>query len=383
MRFSVQRADYFATVRLTETMQLLPKNHVRDLKVYEPGRPLEEVAREVGLDPETLVKLASNENALGPSPKAISAMEKAAGTMHLYPDGGAYYLRSALATHIGVAENQLIFGNGSNELIELLGRVFLDRNTNIVMSECAFIIYHLVAMANEAETRMVPMRSFTHDLSAMLEAIDENTRVVFIANPNNPTGTMVTEEELKAFMQAVPPHVLVVFDEAYIELLQPAEAPDTISHLASNQAIILRTFSKAYGLAGLRVGYGVATPAIIQLLEKFRQPFNVNAMAQSAAVASLEDTDFVARTRKLVAAGLAFFEQACSDMGLETVPSVANFLLVKTGRGREVFSALQQHGVIVRPMDPYGLPDYIRITTGTHHENEACVVALKKVLAST
>lgn len=361
-------------------MPIHPKLFVNDLTVYEPGRPLEEVAREFGLEPGELVKLASNENSLGPSPKAVEAMRSVAPEMHLYPDGGSFFLRKALAKSLSVAENQLIFGNGSNELIEFLGHVFLEQNTNIVMSECAFIIYHLVARGCEADTKMVPMTNFTHDLGAMLESIDGNTRMVFIANPNNPTGTMVSNEDIAAFMDRVPPHVLVVFDEAYIELLDPAFVPDTMRYISDGRAIILRTFSKAYGLAGLRIGYAIASAEIITLLEKFRQPFNTSAMAQAAALASLEDEEFVINTRKLVAEGLDYFTRSFTEMDLEIVPSVVNFLLVKTGNGRNVFESLQQEGIIVRPMDPYGLPDFIRITIGTASENEACVSALRRVL---
>jgi histidinol-phosphate aminotransferase len=363
-------------------MNLKAKAHIPGLFVYEPGRPMEEVARAHGLAPGELVKLASNENALGPSPRAIAAMQQASEKMHRYPDGGVFYLRTAVAEQLGVDPDHLVFGAGSNEIIELLGHVFLEPGTNIVMSEQAFIIYKLVASTFEAETKMIPMQAFTHDLDRMLAAIDRETRIVFIANPNNPTGTVVTPAGIRAFMEAVPAHVLVVFDEAYIELMDPGEVPPTLDYVKQQgNVIVLRTFSKAHGLAGLRIGYGVAPPYLIQLLDKFRQPFNVNAMAQSAALAALADTDHIERTRALVAEGLAFFAEGFAGLGLETVPSVANFLLVKTGEGREVFEALQAVGVIVRPMDGYGLPDYIRVSVGTTGENEACLAAIRNVVA--
>jgi len=361
---------------------LKPRSGIETLSVYEPGRPLEDVARELGLHPEALVKLASNENNLGPSPKAIEAMQRAASQMHLYPDGGAFYLRKALADQLGVDPNMLIFGNGSNELIEFLGHVFLQPGTNIVMSQSAFIIYKLVAETFGAEVRMAPMQGFTHDLDAMADRIDENTRLVFVANPNNPTGTKVDNQDLKTFLDKLPEHVLPVLDEAYVELLPPDQQPDSLAWVKEQRPLILlRTFSKTYGLAGLRLGYGVAQPELIQWLGKFRQPFNVNAMAQAAALAAIEDQEYVQRTRKIIQDGLCLFEKACRELGLETVPSSANFLLIKTGKGREVFQALQKRGVIARPMDGYGLPEWLRVSVGLPKENARAMDLLKEVLA--
>jgi len=352
------------------------------LKTYEPGRPLEEVARELGLDPQSLVKLASNENCLGPPASAVAAMRDAAERMHLYPDGGAFYLRQALAEKLGVNPDQLLFGNGSNELIEFLGHVFLEPGTSMVMSEQAFVIYKLVASAFGAEARCAPMKNFTHDLDAMAKLVDATTRLVFVANPNNPTGTAVENEALREFIFNLPPHVLPVIDEAYVELLPPDQQPDSLGWLGGNRPLILlRTFSKTYGLAGLRIGYGVAPAELIQLLEKFRQPFNCNAMAQAAALAALGDDAYVEATRRTVRDGLEYFERACAEAGLETVPSRANFLLIKTGEGRRIFQALQRKGVIARPMDGYGLPDWIRLSVGTAEENRRAVEALKEVLA--
>lgn len=356
---------------------------IKSLSVYEPGKPIEEVARELGFDDiESIAKLASNENALGPSPKAIEAMVACAAQMHRYPDGGGYYLRQALARKLGVEMNTLVLGTGSNELIELIGHVFLRRGLNIVMADRAFVVYRLIAAAEEAATLAVPMKGgFTHDLKAMLKAITPETRLVFIANPNNPTGTCVKPSEIDAFMDQVPDHVVTVFDEAYIELMPPESQPDTLRYVREGRkAIVLRTFSKAYGLAGLRIGYGVAEPSCAELLHRVRQPFNVNAMAQAAAIAALDDDAFVARTRRMVRNGLAYFEKECRKAGLETVPSVANFLLIKTGRGREIFKALQAERVIVRPMDGYGLPEHVRVTVGTAAENAQCMKALLKVL---
>jgi histidinol-phosphate aminotransferase len=360
---------------------LKPRGGLDNLTVYETGKPLEEVAREQGLEPDGLVKLASNENNLGPSPLAIEAMRLEVERMHLYPDGGAFYLREALASHLEVEGDMLLFGNGSNELIEFLGHLFLQPGTNLVMSQCAFIVYKLVGDLFGAETRMAPMRDFTHDLDAMTGLVDENTRLVFVANPNNPTGTRVDNEKLKAFLENLPGHVLPVIDEAYIELMEPQETPDTLGWLRDMRPmVILRTFSKAYGLAGLRIGYAVSQPEVIRWLGKFRQPFNVNAMAQAAARAAVEDQSHVAQTRVLAHEGLAYFAQAFAELGLETVPSSANFLLVKTGEGRRRFQELQSRGVIARAMDGYGLPDWLRITVGTEGENLMAVQALKGVL---
>ncbi len=363
--------------------ETLAKPWVAGLGTYEPGRPIEDVARELGIaDVAGIAKLASNENMLGPSPLALAAMRDAAGAMHLYPDGGAYYLKSALAAQLDVPADHLMIGNGSNELIEFLGHVFLAPGTGIVMADCAFVVYRLVAAVERAAVVAVPMRAFTHDLAAMAAAIQPDTRLVFVANPNNPTGTMVSGEAIDAFMDALPPHVVVCFDEAYVELLDPSRQPDTLRYVREGRpVVVLRTFSKTYGLAGLRVGYAVAPPACIQLLNRVRQPFNVNAMAQAAAVAALSDDEHVERTRALVREGLACFEAAFKRLGLAYVPSVANFILVEVGRGREVFDALQRAGIIVRPMDVYGLPDHIRITMGRPEQNQRCLAALETVLA--
>lgn len=356
---------------------------IQGLATYEPGRPIEEVARELGFaNADEIIKIASNENALGPSPRAVDAMREVAGRMHLYPDGDCFYLRRKLAERLNVHMDQILVANGSNEAIELLAHVFLAPGKNIVMAQGAFIIYKLVAAALQADTIMVPMRNYTHDLQAMLKAITPNTQLVFIANPNNPTGTMVGGAEIDAFMAKVPDHVVVVFDEAYIELLPPSKQPDVLKYVRQGRHVfVLRTFSKTYGLAGLRVGYAVAPKEGIELLHRVRQPFNVNAMAQTAALAALDDDEFVEKTRKMVADGLAYLEKAFREMGLEFVPSVANFILVKVGKGREVFHELMRRKVIVRPMDGYGLPDHVRVTVGLPHENERFVAALKDVLA--
>ena len=353
------------------------------LGIYEPGRPIAEVARDLGFKSvDDIIKLASNENALGPSPKAVKAITTAAKSMHLYPDGGAFYLRRALAGRLRVDMDQICVTNGSNEGIEFLGHVFLGRGTNIVMADRAFVVYKLIAAAYEAETISVPMTDFTHDLDAMLAAITPRTKIVFISNPNNPTGTMVDGTAIDRFMAKVPEHVVVALDEAYVELLPEKQQPDTLKHMREGRNVfILRTFSKTYGLAGLRIGYTVGSKDGIGLLNRVRQPFNVNALGQAAALAALDDEAHVRRTRKMVTDGLRFLEKAFDQMGLDYVSSVVNFILVKTGRGREVFQSLEREKVIVRPMDPYGLPEYVRVTVGTASENRFFIKALKKVLS--
>ncbi len=351
---------------------------VRALRTYEPGRPLEDVARDLGLPGiEGIAKLASNEAPLGPSPKAVAAMRAAAARMHLYPDGYAHALRARLADRLGVGPDHLLFGNGSNELIELLFHALAAPGAEVVASECAFLVYKLVAAAFQIRFIEAPMRDLTHDLEAMAAAITPDTRLVFVANPNNPTGTRVANADLDRFIEGLPEHVVVAVDEAYAELLDPEDQPDTLRHVrAGRPVVVLRTFSKTYGLAGLRLGYAIARPAGIQLLERFRQPFNVNAMAQAAAVAALEDEAFLEETRRTVREGRAWMERALHEAGFETVPSEANFLLVKTGAGRETFQALMRERIIVRPLDAYGLPDHIRVTIGRPEENRRFVEAL-------
>lgn len=363
-------------------MKQIAQPWITDLASYEPGKPIEEVARELGFEsPDEIVKLASNENALGPSPMAVRAMKRAATEMHRYPDSSAHRLRQALAKKLSVKPEQLLIVNGSNEAIELIGHVFLAPGMDMVMSEYAFAIFRLIGEMFRARVISVPMKDFRHDLEAMRAAITPQTRVVFIANPNNPTGTMVSSAALEAFLQQVPPHVVVVLDEAYVELLPLEEQPDVLKHVrAGRKLFILRTFSKTYGLAGLRIAYVVAPEEGIQLLQKVRQPFNVNAMALAAAEAALEDEAFLRRTRRMVRSGLKFFAKHLRQLDIAYVPAVTNFMLVETGQARAIFQALQKEKVIVRPMDGYGLSNHVRITIGTRSENERCLQALARVL---
>jgi histidinol-phosphate aminotransferase len=361
----------------------LPLNPVLDhLPVYQPGRPIEEVARELNLPADSIIKLASNENPLGPSPKGLEAMRRALSQLHLYPDGNMFYLKSELAQKLGLAPANIIFGNGSNEIIEFVGHALIQPGTEVVVSQYCFAVYPIVTHLFGGKLITVPARRYGHDLEAMLGAITSKTRVVFVANPNNPTGTLATREELARFVEKVPPHVLLALDEAYLEFLaDPLDLLPLVRSGTKPNLLLMRTFSKIYGLAGLRIGYGLAAPGLIAALEKIRQPFNINSMAQAGALAALDDEEHMAKTRTNNTVGLRLFEDAFSKRGLEHVPSAANFILVRVGDGGKVFEALQRLGVIVRPMGGYRLPEWIRISIGTPAENARCLSALQKVLA--
>lgn len=337
--------------------------------VYEPGKPIETVARELGLDPATIIKLASNENAFGPSPRAVAAARAALGDAQLYPDGGSFALRQKLAARHALAPEQIVPGNGSNELLELLGHVFLRPGDEAVMGLPAFVVYKLVALLFGAKAVEVPLVNHRHDLAALAAAVTPRTKLVFLPSPNNPTGTANSEAEILAFVRALPPHVVFVFDEAYAEfVVQPPDLRPLIRE--GRHVVCLRTFSKIFGLASLRVGYGYTSPEIAALLNRVRQPFNVNAIGQVAACAALDDSEFTVRCGRDNRAGLAQLETGFRRLGLEWVPSVANFILVRVGDGAGVFTALQKRGVIVRPLKPYGMPDWLRVTVGTASQNE-------------
>jgi histidinol-phosphate aminotransferase len=348
--------------------------------VYEPGKPIETVARELGLDPAGIIKLASNENPHGPSPKAVAATQRALQEAHLYPDGGYYALREKLAKKHALGMDQFVIGNGSNELIELLGHAFLSPGKECVMHASAFVVYKLVTLMFGAKPVEVPLGpGLKQDTAALLAAITPNTRLVFLASPANPTGVTNSAEEITALIRALPPHVILVMDEAYIEFL--ASPPDIRPFIAEGRKVIgLRTFSKIYGLASLRVGYGYAAKELIGIIQRARQPFNVNALGAAAAVAALDDDKFVVRCRSANTAGLAQLATGFKALGLEFVPGHGNFQLVKVGDGVAVFDALQRIGVITRPVKGYGLPEWLRVTVGTAPQNERLLAGLKSVL---
>ena len=351
------------------------------LPVYQPGRPIEQVARELGLDPNTVIKLASNENPLGPSPAAMIAMEQAIRTVHWYPDGSSFHLKQRLAQHLALTPAHVILGNGSNEILELIGHAWLRSGVDAIVSQYCFAVYPIVTHLFGATLVTVPAARYGHDLPAMKRSITPATRIVFVANPNNPTGTLNPPAAIDDFLRDFPEDVILVMDEAYLEYLdQPVDLLPEIREGRRPNLILARTFSKIYGLAGLRLGYAIGHPDTIAVLEKIREPFNVNSVAQAAALAALDDTEHVNRTRSVNRQGLIQLEAGFAELGLQFVPSAANFILLRVGEGQQVFQELQKLGVIVRPMAGYQLPEWIRISVGTPAENKRCLDALRTVV---
>ena len=357
----------------------LANPQLRDLAVYEPGKPIEETASKLGVHPDSIIKLASNENPLGASPKAIDAMRAALENAPLYPDGGSFYLREALATRLGFAPENIILGNGSNEVIEFLGHAFLHRGDDVITSEYAFIAYKLIATLFGACTIEARSPDYQQDLEAMLDAITSKTRVIFIANPNNPTGVLISQGKIDKFMSRLPENIIVVFDEAYFEFLD--NPPDTLQYVREDRNIVvLRTFSKIHGLAGLRIGYGIARSGLIAVLDKTRQPFNVNSIAHAGALAALKDEAHQHETKRVVDQGRAYLQEQFAAMKLHFMPGAANFIMVNVGDGAAVFEKLLARKIIVRPLKSYQLPEWVRISVGTMEQNKQCIAALKEIL---
>jgi histidinol-phosphate aminotransferase len=353
---------------------------VRGLAPYQPGKPIEELEREYGVT--NAIKLASNENPLGPSPKALDAARSALAELARYPDGNGFTLKRALAKRLGVDIPQITLGNGSNDILEFTARAFVGAGDEVIFSEHAFAVYPIVTQAVGARAVVTRARNWGHDLTAMRAAISERTRLVFIANPNNPTGTWLKRAELEGFLVSLPAHVIVVLDEAYFEFVREPEYPDGVLWLGRYpNLIVARTFSKAYGLAGLRVGYGLSSPAIADVLNRVRQPFNVNSVALAAAGAALDDREHVERTIHLNAEGMRQLIGGFRVLGLNHIPSVGNFVCVDLGRpAAPVYEALLREGVIVRPVANYGMPNHLRVTVGLPEENERFLKALEKVV---
>ncbi|WP_454254972.1 histidinol-phosphate transaminase [Pseudomonas sp. Marseille-Q8238] len=356
---------------------------VQKLSPYVPGKPVDELARELNLDPAHIVKLASNENPLGPSPKALQAIQAELAELTRYPDGSGYELKTRLAARCGVTPAQVTLGNGSNDILDLVARAWLAPGLNAVFSQYAFAVYPISTQAVGATGKVVPAKDHGHDLEAMLAAIDANTRVVFIANPNNPTGTWFGPDALERFLSQVPAQVLVVLDEAYIEYAEGDELPDGLQYLARYPNLLVsRTFSKAYGLASLRVGYGLSSAEVADVLNRVRQPFNVNSLALAAACAALNDVEYLVASRRANDAGMAQLEAGFAGLGLSWIPSRCNFIAVDLGRDAgPINQALLREGVIVRPVAGYGMPTYLRVSIGTEQENARFLEALAKVLA--
>lgn len=349
---------------------------IQSLSPYVPGKPIDELQRELGLT--QVIKLASNENPLGPSPKALAALVGAGDTLHRYPDGGAYRLRQAIADRWKVTSEHIILGNGSDEILGLLARTFLAPGDEAVMADHTFVIYKMEVTAAHGKPVVVPLANWTHDLDAMARAVTPRTRLLFVCNPNNPTGTMVSADTVNRLMAQIPHDVIVVFDEAYIEYVRDPQFPDSIAYVNQGRnAIVLRTFSKIYGLAGLRIGYGVTTPEINNFLNRVRPPFNANSLAQRAALAALGDDEHVAKSRAVNAAGMEQLTNGLRALGFIPIPSQANFLYFDVKRdGRLIFDALLREGIIVRHIEG----TMLRVTIGQANENTAFLHALKKVL---
>ena len=365
-----------------QSFQQLAVPSINGMHTYQPGKPIDELQRQLGL--KNIVKLASNENPLGPSERVKEAIRQSIDDISRYPDGNGFYLKRALAEKLGVDTTMVTLGNGSNDVLDVIARVFLAVGREAVYSEHAFVVYGLSTQAVGATARVAPAKDYAHDLQAMRALVNEQTSMVFIANPNNPTGTWLEANELDAFLGSLPAHVMVVLDEAYGEYLDPLEAPKSLAFLEKYpNVIITRTFSKAYGLAGLRIGYALSQPGVADLLNRVRHPFNVNSLGLVAAQAALDDQSYIDQSRLLNHQGMQQLEQGFQQLGLNYIPSVANFVTVEIGeKAADVYQALLQKGVIVRPVAGYQLPHHLRVSIGLADENTSCLAALKKVLQS-
>ncbi len=361
-------------------MKRLARKSILEIKTYKPGKPIEEVKRELGL--RKIIKLASNENTLGPSPRTIKALRDYLPKIYLYPEDSCFYLKGELAKRLKVRMENLIMGNGSDEIMELIPKTFLNPGEEVIYGHPSFLIYEIVVRIMGGRPVPIPLKDYTYDLKGMLKAITRKTKIIFICNPNNPTGTMVSEEEIRAFLKRVPGRIIVILDEAYKDYVERKDFPDSIRLLKKNKnIIILRTFAKIYGLAGLRIGYGIARTEVINLLSKVRLPFNVNSLAQAAALASLKDKEQVKRTRRMNALGKRFLYEAIRGLGLEYIPTQTNFILINLKRGsRRICQALLKEGIIVREMSAWGLNNYMRVTIGREEENRRFIQTLKKIL---
>jgi len=358
----------------------LAKRGISSLKPYIPGKPIEEVKRELGL--KEVIKLASNENPLGPSPLAVQALREAISQVHLYPEDGGPQLREAVARRLGVSPQEVILGNGSVEIIQAIDMAFLNPGEKVVISDPSFALYRITTQAAGGEEVLIPLKDWRHDLEAMAKAVDGQPKLLFIDNPINPVGTMVTQGELELFIKRVPEDLIVILDEAYYEYQEREDYPDSLKwvHQGLN-VVVLRTFSKIYGLAGLRLGYGVAKKEIVELLNQVRLPFNVNLLALKAAMACLEDEEHISRTRELNWEGKEFLYEELDRMGVEYIPSETNFIMIELDQDtRTSFQEFLKQGVIVRPLGGYGLPTKIRLTVGKREENEAFIRSLKRII---
>lgn len=352
---------------------------IRSLTPYQPGKPVEELERELGIT--SSIKLASNENPLGPSPKSLQVMKDALSNLHIYPDGGCYELKQALAKHLSVDTRQITIGNGSENILEVIGKAYLQSGDSAVISQYAFLTIPLIIQSFGAEIKTAAAVNWSHNIDNMLNAIDEKTRLLFLVNPNNPTGTYTNQQDFTKLMNAVPPHIIVVLDEAYSEYISAPDYPDSLSYLARHPNLIIsRTFSKAYGLAGLRIGYAISSLEIADILNRARLPFNVNTLAAKAAVAALHDTEHVRKTVELNNNGMQQMIAGLNKLKLNFIPSLANFVTIDVGDGPAIYQKLLLEGVIVRPLKAYDMPRHIRVTIGTEEQNQRFLTSIEKVL---
>jgi len=370
-----------ASTRASNLCDLAPA-YIRSIAPYQPGKPIAELARELGIHPDKIIKLASNENPLGVSPLAMRAIQAAIADLARYPDGNGFELKQALCKRYGVEMAQIVLGNGSNDVLNAAARAFLTPSSEAVYSQHAFAIYALEIQYTGAAGVEAPAREFAHDLTAMLAAVTARTRMIFIANPNNPTGTLAGAAELHGFLRKVPPQIIVVLDEAYNEYIPDALKSDSLAWIAEfPNLIVTRTFSKAYGLAGLRVGYAFAHPDVADLMNRVRQPFNVNSISLAAAAAGLDDREFVRRSFELNQAGMRQLTAGLTRLGIDYIPSAGNFVSINVKDGAAVFQRLLKRGVIVRPIGAYGMPAYLRVSIGLESENQRFLDALAQSLA--
>jgi histidinol-phosphate aminotransferase len=358
---------------------VLVRKNILNITPYIPGKPIEETQRQLGL--KEVIKLASNENPFGVSPKAKEAIKRNLSKINRYPDGSGFYLKRKLARYLNVKPSNIVLGNGSDEIIDIIIKTFVEADENIITSEVTFLEYEIISKVNGRRIITVPLRNFKYDLKAMRKKVNKKTKLIFISNPNNPTGTYVNKYELKDFMNDLPKNVLLVLDEAYDTFIDVDDFPYGLDYFSSRNVIVLKTFSKAYGLAGLRIGYAIARPEFSSYMERVRQPFNANLLAQAAARAALDDKEFLSKTRKIILEGKHYLYDALTRLDLNYVPSVANFILIDVGRdGRKIFRKMLKYGVIVRDMYQYGLKNFIRATIGMPKENKKFISVLKKVI---
>jgi len=367
-------------------MKIKPRKTIKDLKPYEPGKPIQELARQLKINDNTIIKLASNENPLGPSPKALRAMYDILDEVNRYPDGSCFYLKKTLASKLKLKPENLLFGNGSDEIIDIIAKTFLEESQEAIISKPSFLEYGIIVRTRGSRLKVIPLEldgsGFGYNLDKILKSVTKKTKLIFIGNPDNPTGAYFKKKDLDYFLKRCPSNILVVFDEAYRELVDKRDYSNPVSCINKGNVIVLRTFSKAYGLAGLRIGYCIACKDICKIMERTRQPFNVNIVAQMAAIEALKDTGHILKSKKLIRQGMEFLAKSLKVLGCEVIESPANFMLFsyKGIKGADIFMRLLPHGIIVRSMKAYGLDKWARVNSGTMKENKRFIEMLRKVL---